>query len=427
MKYAVVIPDGAADQPLPDLGGRTPLQAARTPNLDRLARRGRVGRAVTTPPGFEAGSDICTMSLLGYDPSRFHTGRAPLEAAALGLTPGAKDWIFRLNLVTVGADDSGPDAGTMLDHSAGAISDEDARRLVHDLEAFWRERAPDLASGLTITFGVSYRNIVVDSSGVSHAATNTTPPHAIPGEPWRESMPAGGEGAERLAHLMELSRECLQGHAVNLARAARGQRPANMAWLWGQGTRPSMPGFEATFGVRGAMLTPVDLLAGLAALIGLDRPRVPGMTSFHDNDYAAQGRAAAECLDAYDFVCCHVEAPDEASHQGDWRTKVASIEAIDEHIIGPIVRRLEREGDPAEDPGAGGWRLLVLPDHATLVRTRKHDATPVPILLAGAWIRSVVEREFNEEAAATSDLLVDPGHDLMEYFLHGGLARVRRR
>lgn len=427
MKYVVVIADGAADKPLAELEGRTPLEAARTPHLDALARVGRVGRVATTPPGFEAGSDICSMSLLGYDPARYHTGRAPLEAAALGLSPGPRDWIFRLNLVTVGGDEPGPDQGLMLDHSAGAIDDAGARELTRDLGAYWHREAPALAAGFVLTPGVSYRSILVDESGETYGDVGTTPPHAIPREAWRRHLPRGGTAAERLTQLMEMSRGFLSAHPVNAARIDRGLRPANMAWIWGQGTRPEMPSFFERFGLRGAMITPVDLLAGIGAYLGLARIVVPGMTSYHDNDYGAQGVAACDCIDRFDFVCCHVEAPDEASHQGDWRTKVASIEAIDSEVVGPIARRLDRCGDPAVDPAAEGWRLLVMPDHFTLVGTRKHDATPVPMLMAGAWVRSVVERPFSERAGAESDLAVDPGHELMEYFLRGGLAHVRSR
>jgi 2,3-bisphosphoglycerate-independent phosphoglycerate mutase len=198
-----------------------------------------------------------------------------------------------------------------------------------------------------------------------------------------------------------------------------------MAWIWGQGTKPTVPSFHDRFGLRGAMITSVDLLAGIASYIGWDRLHVPGLTSYHDTDYTAQGKATVKALKDYDIVCCHVEAPDEASHQADWQTKLASIEAIDEHVVGPIAKGLEAYGDPASDTEAEGWRLLVLPDHYTLVSTRKHDATPVPFLLAGAWVKSMVQRAFNEPSANQSDLDIADGHELMEYFLRGGLANVR--
>lgn len=440
MKYVIVIADGAADFPLDELDGQTPLEAAKTPNLDALAKVGRLATAHTTPPGFGAGSDVCSMSLLGYDPARYHTGRAPLEAAALGLTLTETDWIFRVNLVTVGSSD-GPDAGKMLDHSAGAITNAEARELVLGLMAFWRARAPDLTRQMALTPGVSYRNILVDAgaggtSGRDYNGVLTIPPHEIPGLGWAEYLPgvrktgdaAADAGATTLRTLIELSSDYLSGHEVNRSRVARGLRPANMAWIWGQGVRPTMPNFAERFGIRGAMITAVDLLAGIAALMGWERLDVPGITSYHDTDYAAQGQATCDALDDFDIICCHVEAPDEASHQGDWKTKVAAIEAIDARVIGPIMRRLEELGDPEKDAAAAGWRMLVLPDHYTLVSTKKHDATPPPVLMAGAWIRSAVPRtRFTEAQATASDLKINPGHDLMEYFLHGGMARTIRR
>jgi 2,3-bisphosphoglycerate-independent phosphoglycerate mutase len=437
VKYAVIIADGAADFPLDELGGKTPLEAARTPNLDRVAAMGRVGTAVTTPPGFGAGSDVCSMCLLGYDPRRYHTGRAPLEAAALGLELRPKDWIFRVNLVTVG-DEGTPDAGKMLDHSAGAISSAEARPIVEGLAEFWRRSEPGLCADLRLTPGVAYRNILVDASGNDAAragerdygAVEVWPPHEIPGRPWREHVPRPRDGSDARAvaaagvmnRLMDLARVYLPTHPTNVARVRAGKRPANAAWIWGQGVSPSLPSFESRFGLKGAMTTAVDLLSGIGTLIGWDRLDVPGATSYHDNDYAGQGRATVDALDDYDIVCCHVEAPDEASHQGDATTKVAAIEAIDRHVVGPVLEALMRRGDPATDRSAQGWRLLVLPDHYTLVSTRKHDATPVPLVMAGAWVRSAVQRPYTERSALDSDLRISPGDELMEYFLRGGLA-----
>lgn len=420
MKYVIIIPDGAADFPIEELGEKTPFEAAAMPNLQKLAAAGRVGAAYTTPPGWEAGSDVCSMSLLGYDPLRYHTGRAPLEAAALGLSPGPTDWIFRLNLVTTGQPGT-DEAGLMLDHSAGAITNSEARALVAGLVAFWQERFPEAVAGMSLTPGVSYRNIMIDASGRSYGHVKTIPPHAIPGEPWVRSLPAGhSPEADLLRRLMATSAEFLPTHEVNLARVEQGLRPATMAWVWGQGTKPSVPSFRDRFGLRGAMITSVDLLAGIAAYLGWDRLDVPGLTSYHDTDYAAQGRETIRAVNGYDVVCCHVEAPDEASHQADWRTKVASLEAIDREIIGPVAQALEKS------QGERGWRMLVMPDHYTLCSTRKHDATPVPFLMAGTLVHSAVQRPFTEDAAAESDLQIDPGHELMEYFLRNGLPKAKR-
>lgn len=425
MKFVIIIPDGAADLPIPQLGDRTPFEAAHMPNLARLASVGRVGCAHTTPPGFEAGSDVCSMSLLGYDPRRYHTGRAPLEAAALGLDLTNRDWIFRLNFVTTGAPGS-TDDGLMLDHSSGAISDEEARVLVDALRAHWSVVEPKLAAEFKLHPGVSYRNILVDSSGRNYRTVSTTPPHAIPREPWAQHLPEGGENdAGVLRRLMLASIPMLASHPVNLARIKAGKRPASMAWIWGQGTKPDVPSFQSRFGLRSAMITSVDLLAGIAAYIGWDRLNVPGLTSYHDTDYAGQGKATCEAIDRYDVVCSHIEAPDEMSHQGDWKTKVASLEAIDEHIIGPVMKHLLEYGDPEARAGDAGWRILILPDHFTLCSTRKHDPTPVPFLMAGAWVRSMVQRPMTEEASQESDLVITEGHELMEYFLKSGRRDVK--
>ena len=410
MKYVIVIPDGAADRPLAELDDRTPFEAADTPNLDRLAAVGRQGTAVTTPPGMPCGSDVCTMSLLGYDPARYHTGRAPLEAAALGIAMGDDDWIFRVNLVTV-------IDGKMQDHSAGHISSEEGRRLLEDVAA-----NADLP-GLALYPGVSYRNIMVDRSGQRDwSELVTVPPHDIPGEAIRRHLPTGGLHAKLLNQIVAESEVALAEHEINDTRREMGELPATHFWPWGQGRRPQMPAFAEKYGLRGAMVTAVDLLAGISSFIGWDRLDVPGQTSYHDNDYAATGRHGVAALDDYDVVCLHVEAPDEASHGADAATKLAAVAAIDEHVVGPVHRALEERYGPADVAGGDcGWRMLVLPDHYTLVDTRKHDPTPVPFLMAGAGVKSVLKRDFNEANANDSDLHIERGHELMEYFLRSGL------
>lgn len=423
MKYIVVIPDGGADFPIKELGGKTAFQAARTPNLDALASQGRMGVAKTTPPGFEAGSDVCSMSLLGYDPTKYHTGRAPLEAASLGLKPGARDCIFRLNLVTTGASTAGPysasDDALMIDHSAGAITDSEARALISSLTEHWKTALPIVSQSFSLTPGVSYRNILIDAGGRSYSDVTTTPPHAVPGESWRAHVPkpktpVGAETARILNELMLASRDVFRDHPVNRARLAAGKRPATMAWIWGQGVKPSMPSFQQRFGIRGAMITAVDLLSGIAAYMGWERLDVPGVTSYHDTDYAAQGRAVVDAITTrgFDIVCCHVEAPDEASHQADWKTKVGAIECIDEHVIATIaacMSKMEKQGQ--------GCRVLIMPDHYTLVSTRKHDATPVPFLISGTGVTSNGAANFDEPSAAATRVVIERGHELMQEFL----------
>lgn len=418
MKYLIIIPDGGADLPLPELDALTPFQAANTPNLDRFTKSGRLGTVATTPAGFAAGSDVCTMCLLGYDPARYHTGRAPLEAAALGIQSTADDWIFRTNLVTVG-ESTTDQQGLMLDHSAGAITDPEAHELFNKLSTYWKTHAPELAKDLDLISGVSYRSILVDRSAREYAAIETTPPHEIPNQPFIPALPSGSsEETEALRTLMLLSHEFLDQHEINIARREQGLRPANMAWIWGQGTRPQLSQFIDRFELRGAMITSVDLLSGIAKLIGWDLIDCPGLTSYHDTDYDAQAKATIEAIGKYDIVCSHIEAPDEASHQSDFVTKVASLEAIDRRILGPILRWIEKSDESV--------RVLVLPDHYTLCSNRKHDATPVPFAMSGPGVSSLVQRTFSESNANASDLHIQEGHELMEYFLRSGLPRTSK-
>ncbi len=402
-----MIPDGGADHPLEVLDDRTPFEAAGIPHLDHLAQIGRQGTVQTTPKGFPCGSDVCSMSLLGYDPVQYHKGRAPLEAAALGIDMDPADWVFRVNFVTVIHE-------LMQDHSAGAIKSEEGRRLLADLT----EQITD--PNWVFYPGVSYRNILVDTSGRTGQGRDwsklkTTPPHDIPGELMNSYRPKG-ENAELLNELIDQSFKLFESHEVNLMRRELGESPATHLWPWGQGQKPIVPDFEERFGLKGAMITAVDLLAGIASFIGWDRLDVPGQTSYHDTDYAAAGKHAIDALDSYDVVCVHVEAPDEASHQADAITKVAAIEAIDEHIIGPVHQVLQKRYQETE-----GYRILVMPDHYTAVQTRKHDATPPPFAIAGTQINSVVQKSFTERHAQDSDLHIAHGHELMEYFLRSGL------
>lgn len=406
MKYVIIIPDGAADAPLEELEGKTPFEAANKPHTDRMSIEGRQGTVATTPASMSCGSDICCMNLLGYDPLEYHTGRAPLEAAALGIELDDRDWIFRVNCITV-------IDGLMQDHSAGHITSEEATTLLRDFS----EQAE--LPGMLLYPGVSYRHIMVDTSGREGTGRDwqklqTTPPHDVPGEPMRKVLPKGGKDAELLQSMVAQSEVCFLEHEVNQTRRELGELPATHLWPWGQGTKPNMPSFKQVYGLNGAMITAVDLLAGIASFIGWDRLEVPGQTSYHDTDYAAAGQHAVAALEQYDIVCVHVEAPDEAGHAADPKTKVASVEAIDQHIVAPLLAYLESQhGDD--------WRMLYLPDHYTLCSTRKHNPTPVPFALMGKRIRSVLQKPFNEANAADSDLHIEFGHELMEYFLRAGM------
>ena len=408
MKYVIIIPDGAADYRLDELNGRTPFEVADIPHIDRLAVSGRQGTVTTTPQGMTCGSDVCTMCLLGYDPTRFHTGRAPLEAAALGIDMTETDWAFRANFVTI-------TDGRMRDHSAGHIADEEAHRLRADFTA--SVGLPEMS----LLPGVSYRNILIDQSGQAgngrdYSELLTTGPHDIPGEPIRKHLPVGGEYAALIQGIIDDSGRLFEHHEINLMRREMGEPPVTHLWPWGQGKRPAMPRFDTRFGLQGAMITAVDLLAGIGNLIGWDRLDVPGQTSYHDNDYVATGQHGVAALADYDIICLHIEAPDEASHAADAATKVAAIEAIDRHVVGPVHDALESNN--------ADWRLLLLPDHYTSVATRKHDLTPVPFLICGKQVRGVRQCPFTEENANAADLHITHGHELMEYFLYSGLGSV---
>jgi 2,3-bisphosphoglycerate-independent phosphoglycerate mutase len=395
MKYAIIIPDGAADEPLKELGGKTPLEAAETPNMDRIAIEGTQGMARTVPDGFESGSDVATMCLLGYDPAVYHTGRAPLEAAAQRIPLSPSDWVFRCNLVTV-LD------GVMKDHSAGGITNAEAQRLIKDLAGALK------LPGFEFRTGVSYRNLLV-YRGSQEFDVQTKPPHEIPEERAEGWLPKGA-GSDILREIIARSAELFARHPVNEARRSAGFNPATNVWLWGQGHAPNMPKFKERFGVeRAAMITGVDLLRGLAVLLGWDVLEVEGMTSFHDTNYAGQGAATAAALDRYDLVFSHIEAPDEASHQADWKTKVAAIEHIDRHIVGPVLAKMRTFPQ---------WRIMVLPDHPTNIATRKHGYAPTPFCIAGTGVKAG-GMAYSERNAARG-VQMAKGHELMGYLLKGG-------
>ena len=392
MKYAIVIPDGAADTPLDELDGQTPLAAAETPNMDWVAANGRVGTVRNIPQGMPCGSDVAILSVLGYDPRKFYSGRAPIEAAAKGLDIGSQEWIFRCNFVTV-------TDGIMEDHSAGHISSEEAAALIDELNR--------LLGHDRITFypGVSYRHLMTLAG---EADVTTTPPHSILGEPISPALPRG-EGSEILRTLITRSEAILTEHEVNKVRRDLGENPATHIWLWGQGKMRQIPSFGERFGLRGAMISAVDLMRGLARMIGWDFIEVPGATGFVDTNYAGKGSAGVEALNDHDLVMVHVEAPDEAGHQADAKGKVHAIEQIDLHVVGTLLEHLRG--------GEENWRIMVLPDHPTPVSVRDHTPDAVPFAVAGTAIKSVVKRVFSEAAAGESDFHVDRGYELMEYFL----------
>jgi 2,3-bisphosphoglycerate-independent phosphoglycerate mutase len=399
MKYVIVIPDGCADEPQESLGGKTPLQAAHKPNMDRIARQGVVGRSNNVPRPLTPASDVATLSLFGYDPLAVYTGRAPLETAAMGIALGPDDWAIRCNLVHV-------ENESMRDFTAGHITSEEGRPLIEALQAALGD------SRLEFHAGVSYRNILVYRSAAGSTAplseqTKTQPPHDVPDRPIAEHLPQG-PGSDLLRSLMERSRLILHDHPVNRARREQGKRDATQIWLWGQGRAPHLKPFAAVYGKRGAIISAVDLVRGVGVLLGWQRIDVPGATGYLNTDYAAKGRAAVDALAEHDLVCVHVEAPDEASHEGKADAKVKALEEIDRHIVGPLLVALPKHGD---------WRILISPDHRTTLRTRAHAYGMVPFAFAGTGVMSKGQASYDEAVAETSDLVFEKGHDLMRRFL----------
>jgi 2,3-bisphosphoglycerate-independent phosphoglycerate mutase len=406
MKYVIVIPDGCADDPNEALGGKTPLQAAHLPNMDQIAARGVVGRSNNVPASLTPASDVATLSLFGYDPLEVYTGRAPLETAAMGLRLGPADWAVRCNLVYLEDDE-------MRDFTAGHINNDDARALIKTIQeklGGGYGAVPGMAGNLEFHPGVSYRNILIfRSSGATPLSeeTRTHPPHDIPDQDINPYLPRGPGGA-MLQILMRRAGQVLADHPVNKARTARGERPANYIWLWGQGRAPSLRPFAEVYGKKGAILSAVDLVRGVGILLGWTRIDVPGATGYLDTDYAAKGRHGIEALKTHDLVCVHVEAPDEASHEGRADAKVKALEEIDRHIVGPLLEAVRQYGE---------WRILVSPDHRTPLATRAHSHGAVPFALAGTGIAAAGQASYDEVTAAASDLAFDKGHDLMKRFL----------
>jgi 2,3-bisphosphoglycerate-independent phosphoglycerate mutase len=397
MKYAIIIPDGCADEPQESLGGKTPLQAAHTPHMDRIARMGVVGRSNNVPEPLTPASDVATLSLFGYDPLVVYTGRAPLETAAMGIALRPQDWAIRCNLVDV-------ENETMRDFTAGHITSDEGRQLIDALKA-------SLGSPqLEFHAGVSYRNILVyrgEAPAPFSNETKTQPPHDIPDRPIVNHLPKG-PGSDLLRDLMERSRAVLREHPVNQARQALGKPAATQIWLWGQGKAPSLRPFAEVYGKRGAILSAVDLVRGVGVLLGWSRIDVPGATGYLDTDYAAKGRYGVTALANHDLVCVHVEAPDEASHEGKAEAKVKALEEIDRHIVGPLLEALPKYGE---------WRILVSPDHRTPLRTRAHAYGMVPFTIAGTGIEAKGQASYDEAVAAVSELAFEKGYELMRTFL----------
>ena len=392
MKYILLVGDGMADHPHPGLGGKTPLQAAHTPNMDRLAQHGTVGTAHTLVQGYPLGSDVANLSLLGYDPVAYYSGRAPLEAANIGVDLAPADVAFRLNLVSV-------KDGIMADYSSGHIPTEDAKPLIKMLG----ERLG--TKKISFHLGTSYRHLLVWRSGPLEA--RCTPPHDFSDRPVADHLPRGPRHKE-LIQVMEDSRLLLEGHEVNRERRRDNQPPANMIWLWGQGKKPEMPTLTHKYQLTGAVISAVDLVKGIGIYAGLQVVNVPGATGYLDTNYVGKAEAALKVLKKHDFVFVHVEAPDETGHNGDVAGKVQAIEDFDAKVVGTILAGLEGRDD---------YRVLVLPDHPTPLDVRTHVDEPVPFVLYQPGRPPSGLAGYDEAQARATGRHVEQGWRLMDVLI----------
>jgi len=398
-KFIVLVADGMADYPIEELGMRTPLEAARTPNMDFIAKNGSLGQAKTIPDKMTPASDVANLSILGYDPKKYYSGRGPLEAANLGIELEDDDVAFRCNLITATGD-------TLLDYSAGHIKSTEAEKLIKFLDQKLG------TNKMRFYPGMSYRHLLLVKSGTELGLHNLKclPPHDIAGQSISKNLPKG-DNADLIIKLMQDSREILDNHEINHVRLDLKENPANMIWLWGQGKKPDMPKFKDKFGLSGSVISAVDLIKGLGRILGLEVINVPGATGYYDTDYLAKAKAAIKSLKKNDFVFVHVEAPDEAGHNGDLREKLTAIERFDQLVVGPLLEYCKTKDN---------FRIMVLPDHATPIALRTHTAETIPFEIYGKDIPAQNFLNYSEKEAQKSELYFENGYQLMEYFIHGG-------
>ena len=400
MKYVVIVGDGMADTPLPELGDKTPLQKAHTPFMDKLAREGRPGRLRTVPKGMHPGSDVANLSILGYDPSEYYSGRAPLEAASIGIELNADDVAYRCNLVTLKYNRERTRA-IMEDYSSGHITTEEAGELIKEIDSALG------SENIRFYPGTSYRHLMVWSGG--SVDIECVPPHDILGKDIMDYLPVG-TGEQIVREIMKESVGILDRHPINLERIKDGKNPGNCVWLWGQGRRPKMPTFYEKYAINGALVSAVDLTKGLGIYAGFDILEVPGITGWIDTNYKGKAEATLEALKKVDFVYLHVESPDEAGHSGNYEYKVKAIEDFDKYVVGNVIAGMKEFAE---------YRILLLPDHATPVALRTHTAEPVPFVLFDSRdIRDNAGLTYDETLIERKDILVfDEGHKLMDYFI----------
>lgn len=404
MKYIVILADGMADNKIEELGNKTPLQYAKTPNIDFLAQHAAVGRVATIPDGFPPGSDVANLSVMGYDPRQYYTGRSPLEAVSMGVELENGDLALRCNLVTL-SDDEEYQNKIMLDYSAGEISSPEAADLISALQ--------DKLGNETFSFhpGVSYRHLVVWKNGIDKELL-LTPPHDISDRRVGNFLPQG-ENSTDLLNLMTQSEEILKNHPVNISREKRGCKPANSIWLWGEGIKPSLPSFQQKYNLKGAVIAAVDLVKGLGMCAGLVPVSVEGATGSIKTNFAGKAKAALEQLKkGRDFVYLHIESPDEAGHQGSLESKIWSIEQIDREVVGLVISEMHQFED---------FKILLLPDHPTPLSTRTHSRDPVPFMIYDK--KNPVKNGVGlyDEFSAAEGMFVKNGYKLMDYFITGTL------
>lgn len=400
MKCVVVLCDGMADYPVPALGGKTPMMVAKKPHIDALAAKAEVGLVRTVAPGLKPGSDVANMSVLGFDPHRFYTGRSPLEAASIGIDMKDSDVSLRTNLVTL-SDKGEPFADKVIeDYCADDISTEEARQLIEAVQAAFGGGEYDFYTG------VSYRHCLIWHGGTTELG-NMTPPHDITGKVIGPHL-STAETARPLLEMMEKSFDLLKNHPVNKARVAAGRRPANCIWLWGEGKRPALQPFEALYGIKGGMVSAVDLLKGIANCAGMEVAEVPGATGYIDTDFEGKAKAALDLLTRNDLVYVHFEAPDECGHRNEPENKVKAIEMIDSRVLPILEEGLEQYED---------YKILLLPDHPTPIVTRTHASDPVPYLLYQKSAPKTGVDTINEETAKATGIYMENGPAMMPHFL----------
>jgi len=399
MKYVILVGDGMADYPRPELSNKTPLQFAYKPNMDKMAKMGDIGMVKTVPNGFPPGSDVANLSVMGYAPEKYYTGRSPLEAVSMGVELKDNDVAFRCNLVTLSGEQT-YSKKTMIDYSAGEISSEEAGALINVIDG-------ELGSGDKQFFpGISYRHLMVWRGGP--VDTVLTPPHDISDQPVEEHLPKG-QGGQTLLDIMKKSNDILKQHRVNRERERAGVRAANSVWLWGQGKKPALPLFKDLYGLEGAVISAVDLIMGIGICAGMQVIKVPGATGNIHTNFSGKAKATLKALEAgTEFIYLHVEAPDEAGHQGDTQTKIKAIEAIDSQILGPLLENLG---------GLGQYKIMLLPDHPTPLSIRTHTAEPVPYVILKSGQNNSTLNTYDEETAASAGIMIPDGPALVKNFL----------